>query len=99
MTVPVIMSTNCRSLSNKINYLDALLCSNIYRNTGVITLQETWLHDSYDDNLILLNGFNMYRQDRSSSRKKRGGGVATFINFQWSVANNVCFKFSNDNID
>ncbi|CAH8828947.1 unnamed protein product [Trichobilharzia szidati] len=41
----------------------------------------------------------MYRQDRSSSGKKRGGGVATFINSQWSVANNVCFKFSNDNID
>nr|CAH8868588.1 unnamed protein product [Trichobilharzia regenti] len=59
MTVPVIMSTICRSLSNKINYLYALLCSNICRNTSVITPQETWLHDSYDDNLILLNGFNI----------------------------------------
>nr|CAH8824117.1 unnamed protein product [Trichobilharzia regenti] len=61
MTVPVIFNTNRRSLSKKINYLDALLCSNIYRNTSVITLQETRLQDSYDDNLILPNGFNMYR--------------------------------------
>ncbi|CAH8866178.1 unnamed protein product [Trichobilharzia szidati] len=99
MIVPVIMSTNCRSLPNKINYLHPLLYSNIYCNTDVITLQETWLHDSYDDNLVSLPDFTMYRQDRCSSKKKGGGGVATFINSQWSTANNVCFKFSNYNID
>ncbi|VDQ02717.1 unnamed protein product [Trichobilharzia regenti] len=79
MTFPVIMSTNCRSLENKINYLNALLCSNIYRNTGVITLQVTWLHNTYDENLFSLNDFTMYKQDRSSSWKKRGAGVANFI--------------------
>ncbi|VDQ06814.1 unnamed protein product [Trichobilharzia regenti] len=89
MTVPVIVSTNYRSLTNKMNYLYSLLYSNVYCNTGEITLQETCLHDSYDDNLISLSGFTVYRQDRCSSEKKRGGGVA----------NNVCFKFSNDNID
>ncbi|CAH8823859.1 unnamed protein product [Trichobilharzia szidati] len=98
MTVPVIMSTNYRSLLNKINYLHSVSYSNVSCNTGIIILQETWLHDSYDDNLVSLRDFTIYSQDRCSSKKKRGG-VATFINSQWSTANNVCFKFSNDSID
>ncbi|VDP99883.1 unnamed protein product [Trichobilharzia regenti] len=99
MTVSVIMSTNSRSLPNKIDYLHTLLYSNVYCNTGVITLHETWLHDSYDDNSVSLSGFTMYRQDRCSSKKKRSSGVATFIKTQWSTADNVCFKISNENID
>nr|CAH8858305.1 unnamed protein product [Trichobilharzia regenti] len=36
------MSTNCKSLPNKSNHLHSPLYSNVYCNTGVITLQETW---------------------------------------------------------
>ncbi|VDP97423.1 unnamed protein product [Trichobilharzia regenti] len=82
MTVTVIVSTYCRSLSNKDIYLNALSCSNIYRNSGVVTLRETCFHNSRDYISICLNDFNMYGKDRSSSRKNRGGGFATFINSQ-----------------
>ncbi|CAH8833579.1 unnamed protein product, partial [Trichobilharzia szidati] len=98
-TIPVIVSSNCRSLPNKIMHLQSLLSSDTYHNTAIVTLQETWLHDLYDDNLVSLNGFTLFRQDRICSRKKRGGGVATFIHSQWSTSNNVCFSFSSDFID
>nr|CAH8827401.1 unnamed protein product [Trichobilharzia regenti] len=93
-TVPVIISTNCRSLPNKI-----LLSSGIHHNTGIVTLQETWLHDSYDDNIVSLNDFNVFRQARVCSKKKCGVGVVTFIHSKWSISNKVCLKFSNEYSD
>nr|CAH8865766.1 unnamed protein product [Trichobilharzia regenti] len=80
-------------------HLQSLLSSDTYHNTAIVALQETWLHELYDDNLVSLNGFTLFRQDRLCSRKKRGGGVATFIHSQWSTSNNVCFSYSNDFID
>ncbi|CAH8447583.1 unnamed protein product [Heterobilharzia americana] len=99
MTIPEILSTNCRSLPNKVDYLQSLLSTNVYRNTGVIMLQETWLHNLYDDDLVCLDGFKLFRQDRSFSKKKCGGGVATFISTNWSSSNYVCFCFSNEKIE
>ncbi|VDQ08817.1 unnamed protein product [Trichobilharzia regenti] len=95
---PVIVSPNRRSLPNKIMHLQSLLSSDTYHSTAIVTLQETWLHELYDDNLVSLNGFILFRQDRLCSRKKRGGGAATFIHSKWSPSNNVCF-FSSDFID
>nr|CAH8864496.1 unnamed protein product [Trichobilharzia regenti] len=98
-TVPVIMNSNCRSLPNKIMYLQSLMSTDTYHNTAIIALQETWLHELYDDNLISLKDFILFRQDRRCCNKKNGGGVATFIHSKWSVSNNICFTFSNDFID
>ena len=75
------------------------MSSNVYRNAGVLAIQKTWLHQQYDDNLVALNGYKVFRQDRHSSKKKHGGGVATFINTSWSTSNHVCFNYSNDSID
>ncbi|CAH8647400.1 unnamed protein product [Heterobilharzia americana] len=60
ITIPEILSTNCRSLPNKVHYLQSLLSTNVYRNTGVIMLQETWLHSLYDDDLVCLDGFKLF---------------------------------------
>ncbi|VDQ03329.1 unnamed protein product [Trichobilharzia regenti] len=98
-TVPVIMNTNCCSLPNKIMYLQSLMSTDTYHNTAIITLQETWLHELYDDNRISLQDFILFRQDRQCCHKKNGGGVATFIHSKWSISNNVCFSFSNDFTD
>ncbi|CAH8867061.1 unnamed protein product [Trichobilharzia szidati] len=98
-TVPVIMNTNCRSHPNNIMYLQSLMSTDTYHNTAIITLQETWLHELYDGNLISLKDFILFRQDRQCCNKKYGGGVATFIHSKWSISNNVCFSFSNDFID
>nr|CAH8866938.1 unnamed protein product [Trichobilharzia regenti] len=70
MTVPELVSTNCRSLSNKMDYLQSLMYSTVYRNPGVLAIQETWLHQHYDDNLVSINGYKVFRQDRKSSKKK-----------------------------
>ncbi|KAK4468384.1 hypothetical protein MN116_000182, partial [Schistosoma mekongi] len=99
MFVPGLLSFNCRSLIGKVDYLQFLLSLNIYRNCGLITVQESWLHELYDDNLISPNGFKIFRQDRSVINKKCGGCVATFVNTNWCKSNRVCFKFSNGFID
>ncbi|KAK4470043.1 hypothetical protein MN116_000079 [Schistosoma mekongi] len=95
MSVPEILSFNCRSLIGKVDYLQFLLSLNIYRNCNLITFQESWLHELCYDNLISLNSFKIFCQDRSVIKKKCGGGVATFVNTNWCV----CFKFSNDFVD
>nr|CAH8840574.1 unnamed protein product [Trichobilharzia regenti] len=99
MVAPEIMSTNCHSLSGEINYPKSFVPSNVYRNTGTTTLQETCPHDLYDDYLVCLSGFGLFRQDWCSSEKKWSNGVATFINSQWCTSNTVCFRYSSDKID
>ena len=99
MSIPELLNSNCRSLINKVDYLQFLLSQNMYRNCGVITIQESWLTDLQDDCLVSLRDFNIYRQDRSNNKKTCGGGVATFVNVNWCRSTFACFKFSNDFID
>lgn len=43
----------------------------------VIGVSETWLHNLVNDNLVVKNGYNFIRSDRSSD--KRGGGLCFYI--------------------
>ena len=52
MSIPELLNSNCRSLINKVDYLQFLLSQNMYRNCGVITIQESWLTDLQDDCLV-----------------------------------------------
>ncbi|CAH8500208.1 unnamed protein product [Schistosoma mattheei] len=99
MSIPELPNSNCRSLFNKVDYLQFLLSQNTYRNCGVITIQESWLNDLQDDCLVSLHDFKIYRRDRSNNKKRCGGGVATFVNINWCRSSFVCFKFSNDFVD
>ncbi|KAH9580560.1 hypothetical protein MS3_00009173 [Schistosoma haematobium] len=96
MSIPKLLNSNCRSRINEVDYLQFLLSQNMYRNCGVITIQESWLNDLQDDCLVSLRDFKIYRQDRSNNKKRCGGGVATFVNTNWCRSSFVCFKFSND---
>ncbi|CAH8497529.1 unnamed protein product [Schistosoma bovis] len=69
MSIPELLNSNCRSLINKVDYLQFLLSQNTYRNCGVITIQESWLNDLQDDCLVSLHDFKIYRQDRSNNKK------------------------------
>lgn len=70
-----ILYFNIRSLRNKVEYLEALLYEESYKNADVIVLTETWL--GYDEtkyiNLPNYQGINRCRED------SRGGGVAIYI--------------------
>ena len=52
----------------------ALLCKLV----DIIAITESWLHDEISDDLIAVEGFKIYRNDRSHSR---GGGFCAYIPF------------------
>ena len=48
--------------------------------TGVFTLSETWLRKGVSDSMIQVEGYTVFRRDRSDKlRAKRGGGLLCFV--------------------
>lgn len=48
-------------------------------NYDIIILTETWLNDNFLDVELGLTNYNVYRQDRISPSKERGGGVLVAV--------------------
>ena len=68
--------SNVRSIKSagKIDEIQLLAQS---ENLDIITISETWLDDSYPDQLLLIDNFQPpFRRDR---RTGRGGGVMTYV--------------------
>ncbi|KAK2847603.1 hypothetical protein Q5P01_010602 [Channa striata] len=55
---------------------------------------ETWLSDTTPDSVVNLEGFKLVRADRGwkESGKRKGGGLAVFINERWCNPKHVCVK-------
>jgi hypothetical protein len=60
---------NTRSLFSKVDELQALLFSN---SADIIAITESWLYEDISDDLIALDGYGIYRNERSHAR---GGSV------------------------
>ena len=65
---------NVRSLINKTAEL-----TKHYDRVDVLAITETWLHESINGSLIKMDGFNLLRQDRQPTIRKRGGGICCYI--------------------
>lgn len=64
-----ILNLNCRSVVNKVEQLEGILCS---LDPDIAVLMETWLNeDIYDSEFVPIN-YRVMRKDRD----RRGGGVA-----------------------
>ena len=85
---------NIRSLlaKGKFSTLKAQL---IDSNMHVISLSETWLNNKIPMSMLDINGFQLYRLDRQNRNKKRGGGLAMYIDKTLPIDDN---KFANLNI-
>lgn len=70
------MCINARSIVNKIDELELLVEQ--YK-PDIIGITETWLNDQITDSEISLEGYTIFRKDRKSSEKSRGGGVMFYI--------------------
>lgn len=99
--MPSIIMGNVRSLSNKMDELAALTrLQHEYRVCSLMCFTETWLNVATPDSVVALQGFKLVRADRSfgESGKKKGGGLAVFINEKWcnpahvSVKEQLCTK-------
>lgn len=68
----VLAHLNICSLRNKVEEITTLCQS---ENIHILALTETHLDDSFDNSVVAVDGYNLYRRDRD----KHGGGVALYI--------------------
>ena len=78
---------NARSLFNKL--------SDIAINfdfCDIIVITETWLTRSVPTPAITIDGFSVVRQDRDTSRTKKGGGICIYIKntFTFTILEDFC---------
>ena len=76
-----LLSLNVRSLYANLNEMNAR-----FNDFDVLCFCETWLNASYNDQLINMQGFKIYRLDREkgdsrnkSGKLKRGGGLIFYV--------------------
>ncbi|XP_077578764.1 uncharacterized protein LOC144200462 [Stigmatopora nigra] len=64
------------------------------RSACIICFTETWLDERIPDSLISLDGFQLVRADRDpeESGRKKGGGLAVFINSRWCSPGHITVK-------
>ncbi|MGL5707187.1 MAG: reverse transcriptase family protein, partial [Aeromonas sp.] len=94
-----MLSCNARSLIGKIDDLTNIIQRHEYKKAGIIMLQESWLHPDIEDDIVRIDGFQLFRNDRSVNFNKRGGGVVTFINQNWSKQVSVVYQYSTAKIN
>ena len=71
---------NVRSMWNKLDLIRATFTNSCF---SLIGLSETWLTNLFDDSLLSIKGFNLFRLDRQVLKEdntiKKGGGVCLYI--------------------
>lgn len=74
---------NFNSLPNKSDELEILVkTQKVYRECCLLCFTETWLNQNILDSSMDLPGFTLIWSDRDAqaSAKKKGGGLALFVN-------------------
>ena len=71
--LPNFCGINAKSLLQKIDELTLFLSC---RQPSVVAVTESWLNSDIEDGLVSINGYNIFRKDRSS---RRGGGICVYL--------------------
>ena len=66
-----VVHYNVQSIASKLDIIKAELC-----NFDVLTFTETWLDASLSNDDLKINGFDIFRRDRTSDRY---GGILTYV--------------------
>ena len=80
-----LVQINCRSIYGKIDEMRYL-----FNDIDILSCSETWLSDIITDNMIGISNMEVFRWDRQNGyangvTKKKGGGVACYINNRLNV--------------
>ena len=83
-----------RSLLNQMDELTALTWhQRDFCECSIMVLTETWLTELTPDTDANLNGFQLLRADRTAeSGKRKGGGLAVFVNDRWCNSGHITVK-------
>ncbi|KAI3352144.1 hypothetical protein L3Q82_020954 [Scortum barcoo] len=95
--VPSMIMGNVNSLPNKIDELAALTKNlKTFRECSLLCLTETWLTASIPDANVELPDFSTVRADRDTKAcgKRKGGGLALYVNKRWCNPGHVNIKIS-----
>lgn len=92
---------NVCSLKNKLEEVTLQLH---IESINILTLSETWLTPNIDSAILKIEGYNLYRLDRSkppNSKQKKGGGLALYTEALCSVDDSIFshLNTSNPNIE
>ena len=74
--------TNARSIVNKLDELHLYLSE---EKPDIVGITETWLNSSIDNSELNVDGYTIFRRDRDSNSKQRGGGVLLLIKEQFNA--------------
>ena len=76
-----IVSVNIRSLYSSLDELSVR-----FKEFDIVCCCETWLHNTYTDQMVKIEGFELFRLDRESGnilnkdlKLKRGGGLIIYV--------------------
>lgn len=92
--LPSIIMGNVRSLTHKMDELAVLTRHQPeYRESSLLLFTETWLTGLTLDMAVELDGFTLLRADRcKESGKRKGGGLAVFVNDRWCNPGRITVK-------
>ena len=101
LPLPTIISGNVRSVSKQYTeVLECVKCLQDYRNACGFCLTETWLHPGILDSAVEIEGFHLFRMDRTEdSSKQKGGGVYAYINSNWCNNSTVKLSTCSENLE
>ena len=94
-SVPSVTTGNVNTLANKTDELCALLqVEREYRACSVMCFTETWLHTDISNWSVSIPGFRIILADRDAvlNGKKKGGGIAVFVNERWCNSGHITVK-------
>lgn len=81
--LPSVINGNVKSLPNKSDYLEILVKTDkTCCECSLLCFTETWLNQNNSDSTVDLSGFALIRldSDAKAGGKKKGGGLALFVN-------------------
>ena len=92
--LPAIIMGNVQAFENKLHELAACVkFQHEYCMCSIMCYKETWLSDDVRDSHVNMEGFSLFRSNRTKdSGKKNGGGVCLFAKEKWCHRNNMSVK-------
>lgn len=90
-----IVHLNIRSILPKLDEVKEKFLDGHFQ---IIGLSETWLHNKIESALVQVEGYQLIRQDRQCTSKKRGGGLCLYVKEGLNVEN-LNVNVNNQNLE
>ena len=88
---------NIQGLSTeRVNKLKSKELHNIFKNSDIILLTETWTNEFSDLNFTGFQSYVLHRKLKKRNAKRESGGIAIFIREQYALSDTLVFQDEDD---